>query len=203
MATLHGVLEQARDLGFLGPGPVDGHIEHGAGFVQAVGEVHPKRVVDLGSGGGVPGLVVALAWPGATVYLLDSSQRRTLFLAQAACALGLADRVVVAQARAEEAGRDPQWRGRADVVVARSFGPPGVTAECAAPLLAVGGRLIVSEPPDGGADRWPAEGLNKLGMRPAGRFEQAFSRFQVLGQEHPCPMTFPRRVGVPAKRPLF
>lgn len=197
------VLDEARELGFLGPGPVAGHIEHAAGFVQAAGDEHPGRVVDLGSGGGVPGLVVAGSWPGAVLYLLDSNERRVLFLARAVAALGLADRVIVGHARAEDAGRDPAWRGRADVVLARSFGPPAVTAECAAPLLAVGGRLIVSEPPDETADRWPELPLARLGLRAVGRFEQAFSRFQVLRQEERCPEAYPRRVGVPAKRPLF
>lgn len=203
MATLEAVLEQARDLGFLGPGPVAGHIEHAAGFVQAVGSEIPKRVVDLGSGGGVPGLVVANAWPEAMVYLLDSNERRAVFLAGAAARLGLEPRVLVGHARAEDAGRDPVWRSQADIVLARSFGPPGVTAECAAPLLAVGGRLIVSEPPEGPGDRWPEGPLATLGLRPAGRFEQAFSRFQVLRQERACPEEYPRRAGVPAKRPLF
>lgn len=203
MATLHGVLAEARDQGFLGPGPVDGHIEHAAGFLQAVGEPAPSRVVDLGSGGGIPGLALALAWPSAAVCLLDSSERRTGFLTDAVRRLGLDSRVVVAHTRAEEAGRDPRWRGRADLVVARSFGPPAVTAECAAPLLEVGGRLVVSEPPEGGGGRWPAEPLATLGLRPTGRFEQAFCRFQVLRQEEACPETFPRRVGSPAKRPLF
>jgi len=203
MADLESVLEEARDLGFLGPGPVVGHIEHAAGFVRAVGTTHPTRVVDLGSGGGVPGLVVALAWPTATICLLDSNERRSLFLARAAGVLGLADRVVVGHARAEEAGRDPAWRARADVVLARSFGPPAVTAECGAPLLAESGRLIVSEPPEGSGDRWPVEPLARLGMRPVGRLEQAFSRFEVLRQERLCPDEYPRRVGVPAKRPLF
>lgn len=201
-AALEDVLEEARELGFLGPGPVAGHIEHAAGFVRAVGEPHPCRVVDLGSGGGLPGLVVASAWPGAVIVLLDSNERRTLFLARAVSALGLDRQVTVAQARAEDAGRDPMWRGRADMVVARSFGPPAVTAECAAPLLEVGGRLVVSEPPEAG-ERWPAGPLRQLGLRPAGRLEQAFSRFQVLRQEELCPDRFPRRVGVPAKRPLF
>ena len=203
MATLQEVLKEARDLGFLGPGPVDGHIEHAAGFIQAVGTPHPQRVVDLGSGGGIPGFVVALAWPDAAIYLLDSSERRTLFLAEAARALGLSNRVVVGHARAEEAGRDPQWRGQADLVVARSFGPPAVTAECAAPLLCIGGRLVVSEPPTEPGDRWPADALAALGMRPVSRFLQAFSRFQILRQEHACPEAYPRRVGIPAKRPLF
>lgn len=202
MATLEEVLEEAKDLGFLGPGPVAGHIEHAAGFLQAVGDPHPQRVVDLGSGGGVPGLVLALAWPQAHVRLLDASERRTLFLARAAGWLELSARVTVAHARAEEAGRDPGWRSAADLVVARSFGPPAVTAECAAPLLSVGGRLVVSEPPDG-EDRWPEDALQGLGLRPVARLEQAFSRFQVLRQETPCPDRYPRRTGVPAKRPLF
>lgn len=197
------VLEEARDLGFLGPGPVAGHIEHAAGFVQAVGDDHPTRVVDLGSGGGIPGLVVAEAWPDATIYLLDGNERRAVFLVRAALSLGLSNRVVVGHARAENAGRDPAWRARADVVLARSFGPPSVTAECAAPLLQADGRLIVSEPPQEPGDRWPEAPLAQLGLRPVGRIEQSFSRFQVLKQEHLCPAAYPRRVGVPAKRPLF
>ncbi|MGI8685353.1 MAG: 16S rRNA (guanine(527)-N(7))-methyltransferase RsmG [Acidimicrobiales bacterium] len=203
MADLETVLEEARELGFLGPGPVAGHIEHAAGFVQAVGAEHPTRVVDLGSGGGVPGLVVAGAWPEATICLLDSNERRALFLARAAELLGMSERVIVGHARAEDAGRDGAWRGRADLVLARSFGPPAVTAECAAPLLRVQGRLIVSEPPGEPAGRWPDERLALLGLRPAGRFEQAFSRFQVLRQDALCPDAYPRRVGMPAKRPLF
>jgi len=146
---------------------------------------------------------VAAAWPDAVLYLLESNERRAFFLAEAADELGLADRVVVGHARAEEAGHDPEWRGRADVVLARSFGPPPVTAECAAPLLAVGGRLVVSEPPGDPTDRWPEGPLAQLGLRPVSRFEQAFSRFQILRQEEACPPTYPRRVGVPAKRPLF
>lgn len=202
-APLEAVLEEARALGFLGPGPVAGHIEHAAGFVRAVGCPSPTHVVDLGSGGGVPGLVVAGAWPDATIRLLDSNERRAMFLAQAAAALGLSGRVIVGHARAEDAGRDPAWRAQADVVLARSFGPPAVTAECAAPLLALHGRLVVSEPPGGGGERWPVAPLAELGLRPAGRFEQSFSRFQVLRQDQLCPPAYPRRVGIPAKRPLF
>ena len=200
---LEAVLEEARTLGFLGPGPVEGHIEHAKGFLQAVGSEMPSRVIDLGSGAGLPGLVLALAWPSVPIVLLDSSERRTLFLAQATIDLGVASHVVVARARAEEAGRDPDWRARANLVVARSFGAPAVTAECAAPLLEEGGRLIVSEPPEEGGSRWPASGLEPLGLRPAGRFEQAFCRFQVLRQETLCPEEFPRRAGIPEKRPLF
>ena len=197
------VLEEARQLGFLGPGAVEGHIEHSLGFVQAAGHERPRRVLDLGTGGGVPGLVLAEAWPEVSMVLLDSSERRTTFLARAVEDLELANRVRVHRARAEDAGRDLAWRGWADLVVARSFGPPAVTAECAAPLLGVRGRLIVSEPPESDGERWPEAGLALLGLRASGRLEQAFSRFQILRQERPCPETFPRRTGMPEKRPLF
>jgi 16S rRNA (guanine527-N7)-methyltransferase len=76
-----------------------------------------------------------------------------------------------------------------------------VTAECAAPLLAVGGLLVVSEPPDG--RRWPASALEPLGMAVEGMVRGAAGTFQRLRQVTPCPDRYPRRVGIPAKRPLF
>jgi len=92
------------------------------------------------------------------------------------------------------------------VVTARSFGPPAVVAECAAPLLRTGGWLVVSEPPDQSdeeaARRWPAEPLAQLGLRPGERLQAAFD-YRVLSQAEPCPERFPRRNGVPARRPLF
>lgn len=197
-------LDRSRDLGFLGPGPVDGHVAHALGFAAVVG-APPACVLDLGSGGGVPGLVLAEQWPTTRFVLLDSSERRTLFLADAVEDLGWADRVRVVRARAEAAGRDPGLRGAFDVVVSRSFGPPPVTAECAAPLLRLGGRLVVSEPPDADAAerRWPEEGLRTLGMARGHRVEAAGAGFVVLEQVMSCGDRYPRREGVPSKRPLW
>jgi 16S rRNA (guanine527-N7)-methyltransferase len=109
----------------------------------------------------------------------------------------LTDRTTVVQGRAEEHGRDPGLRGSFDLVTARSFGPPASTAECAAPFLAVGGRLLVSEPPMG-PPRWPVE-VAQLGLRVGERV----GGIQVLEQVALCPDRFPRRTGVPLKRPLF
>ena len=194
------LLEEAKELGFLGPGPVGEHVEHALGFARAWGGPPPGRFVDLGSGGGVPGLVLAAAWSGTSAVLLDASERRTAFLERAAQRLG-PGRIVVHRARAEEAGRDRTLRGSADLVTARAFGPPAVTAECAAPFLVVGGRAIVSEPPDA-APRWAADELAQLGMALV-RVVWAPAGYAVLDQRAPCPDRFPRRVGVPAKRPLF
>lgn len=194
-------LERSRELGFLGPGPVDAHVGHALGFAEVVGSA-PAAVVDLGSGGGVPGLVLASVWPEATFVLLDAAERRTAFLHEAVEALGWAHRVSVVRARAEAAGRDPKLRGRFPVVVSRSFGPPPVTAECAAPLLAVGGRLVVSEPPevDTAEARWG--GAGQVGLELVER-RQAGAGYAVLRQARPCPDRFPRREGVPGKRPLW
>ena len=192
-------LDRARELGFLGPGPVDGHIEHAAGFVVALEGV-AGVVVDLGSGGGIPGLVVAVERPDLEVVLVDAMAKRCRFLRSAVAALGLEDRVRIVEGRAEEVGRGA-LRSSASAVVARSFGPPAATAECAAPLLRVGGWLVVSEPPEGPM-RWPEAGVAQLGLRLAARTD-AGPRLQVLEKVAPCPERFPRRIGVPGKRPLF
>jgi 16S rRNA (guanine527-N7)-methyltransferase len=116
--------------------------------------------------------------------------------------LGVGERVEVREERAEDTGRS-SVRGSRDLVVARSFGPPAVVAECAAPLLRVGGRLVVSEPPEGELARWPQAGLRPLGLDPAGPIRASGARFQILHQQTACPDRFPRRIGIPAKRPLF
>ena len=194
------VLERARRLGVLGPGPVLDHVAHAEGFVASLGGLAAgSLVIDLGSGGGVPGLVIAEARPDLQIVLLDSLERRVALLAEAVVALQWQGRVRAELARAEETGRSPDWRGQADAVTARSFGPPATVSECAAPLLRQGGLLIVSEPPEE-TDRWPAEGLALLGLTDEGTPVPGMRR---LLQTHLCPEAYPRRVGLPAKRPLF
>ena len=194
------VLERARRLGVLGPGPVDEHVIHARGFVSALADLPDGSiVVDLGSGGGVPGLVIGAKLPKLRLVLLDSLERRVALLEEAVITLGWTDRAEALLARAEDVGRQEQWRGSVDAVTARSFGPPATVAECASPLLRVGGLLIVSEPPDS-PDRWPTEGLARFGLVDT---NSEIPGMRVLRQDSPCPEEFPRRVGVPAKRPLF
>ena len=202
------VLEEARRRGFLGPGPVQAHLDHAAGYAAALaadagGGWSPARAADLGSGAGLPGLPLALQLVGTEWTLVEASVRRAAFLRAVVDDLGLGDRVVVVEERAEVVGRAPEYRGRLDLVVARSFGPPAVLAECAAPLLRAGGRAVVSEPPGGDPARWPADGLALLGMVPGTAAQVGGTAYQVLRQERLCPERWPRRVGVPAKRPLF
>lgn len=198
--ALREVLERARRLGVLGPGPIDDHLVHAQGFVAALADVPAgTRVIDLGSGGGLPGLVIGEARPDLPLVLLDSLERRCALLREAVVHLGWTDRCEVVEGRAEEVGRDPEWRAASGAVTARSFGPPATLAECAAPLLVEGGLLVVSEPP-GAPERWPSEGLVRLGLVDEGVGAGGIRR---LRQVAACPAEFPRRVGLPAKRPLF
>jgi len=115
--------------------------------------------------------------------------------------------VDVVEARAEEAARRPELREAFAGVVARSFGPPAVTAECAVGFLRLGARLVVSEPPDTGASpssssRWPPDGLAVLGLGPAvrgGEPEASFVTVEKIRSDD----RWPRRVGLSAKRPQW
>jgi 16S rRNA (guanine527-N7)-methyltransferase len=184
---------------------VEAHIGHSLGFAEAWARSGPgdppERSADLGSGGGVPALVLATVWPGTTLHLIESVQRRAGFLRRAVETLNL-EHVDVIQRRAEEVGRDRAFRGAFDLVTARGFGPPAVTVECAAPLLRIGGLLVASEPPEGDPERWPAPRLNVLGLGPARRMS-AGARFAAFRQDAACPPRYPRRPGIPRKRPLF
>jgi SAM-dependent methyltransferase len=164
------------------------------------------RVVDLGSGGGLPGLVVATYRPDLDLVLVEARRRACRFLREAVVTLDLT-RVTVIEARAEEAARRADLREAFDAVVARSFGPPAVTAECAVGFLRPGGRLVVSEPPgdeapEGAATRWPVPGLEELGLAPPVAGGGPAASFVVL-EKTKSDDRWPRRVGVPAKRPVW
>jgi 16S rRNA (guanine527-N7)-methyltransferase len=195
-------LERARDLGFLGPGPVGPHLHHAELLLTVLVELgapsDPLRALDLGSGGGLPGLVLAHRWPRSHWVLLDANERRTAFLGEAVAALGMTGRVEVRRERAERAGRDPNLREGVDLVTARSFGPPAVTAECGAPFLVEGGLLAVSEPPTPDPERWPADHLASLGLILVTRGSWA-----LLRRVGPLSDRIPRRDGVPARRPWW
>ena len=203
--TLEAVLGRAQDLGFLGPGPVERHVQHAEGLLTTLGSF--DRFLDLGSGAGVPGLILALRRPTATAVLLDAGTRRCEFLDSAVVALRLEDRVAVVCGRAEDLARDPALRGRFPLVVARGFGPPPVVAECGVGFLAPHGRLVVTEPPtrDGAGleARWPVEGVARLGFEAPHAQRSGEVGSVELELQASVSDQWPRRSGIPAKRPLW
>ena len=129
--------------------------------------------------------------------------KRANFLIEALDLIGAPPNGEVIVGRVEEIARDPELVEAFDLVTARSFGPPSVTAECAAQFLKIGGALIVSEPPDDSViDRWIPSGLQKLGLVSKGRIRHA-AAYQVLVKTARTPLEYPRSVGTPRKRPLF
>ena len=158
------VLEQARRHGHLGPGPVVDQLEQARRFGRHVRRPY-AIAVDLGAGGGIPGLVLATDDGPARWLLVDRRSARVDDLVRAIGRLGLGERVSARAIDAVDLGRDPAWRGHVDLVTARSLGAPPEVAELSAPLLRVGGQLLVSEPPGAGGDRWPSEGLRRVGLQ--------------------------------------
>lgn len=198
------VMSRSLELGFLGNADIEAQVDHARGFARVINGIPDGSVVaDLGAGGGLPGLVLACEWQGARFSLIESSQRRARFLEEAVEQLGLRERASVVQTRAEDAARAGGMRAGFDLVVARSFGTPAVTVECGSPLLRVGGRMVVSDPPGGSGDqRWPESAVAALGLGICPPTPDRYS-YRVLLRKLPCPDRFPRRVGVPSKRPLF
>jgi hypothetical protein len=119
----------------------------GAGLLGVPNVIRGPWVVDVGSGAGLPGLVVAIAHEAPAVVLVESRRKAVQFVRVALRALELEERCMVVAARAEQLGRMPRWRERCTVVTARAVARPAVVAELIAGLLAPGGMAIVSEPP--------------------------------------------------------
>jgi 16S rRNA (guanine527-N7)-methyltransferase len=198
-------LEESRARGFLGPQAIEPQISHAEGFAlcwEALKPTPPADLLDLGSGGGLPGLVLLDRWRCHEVFL-DSMGKRSNFLKEALAWPGAPEGGEVIIARAEEAARWPELEEKFDLVTARSFGPPSVTAECAVRFLKVGGVLVVSEPPgDRSSERWSEKGLSLLGLAAQGRSRYG-TAYEVLVKEKPTNHEYPRASGTPKKKPLF
>jgi 16S rRNA (guanine527-N7)-methyltransferase len=160
----------------------------------------------VGSGGGLPGLALGLARPGLRLSLIESNQRKAAFLTHACAQLGLESAQVLCL-RAEEAGRRPDLRESFDVATARALAAMPVLAELCLPLVRVGGRLLAMK---AGADKEVAEAesvIELLGgrvveLRAAPTAARSRGQIVVIAKERPTPDAFPRRPGIPKRRPL-
>jgi 16S rRNA (guanine527-N7)-methyltransferase len=168
-----------------------------------LGEV--EKVVDVGSGGGLPGLPLKIALPSLRMTLVEADQAKAAFLVRACAALGLQDVEVVAR-RAEDVGRDPLYRDSFDVAVARALAPMPVLVELCLPLVRVGGRLLAqkTEGEDmAGANRAiDALGGSLNGVVAAPSAARRAGTVVIVDKVRPTPPAYPRRSGVPSRKPL-
>jgi 16S rRNA (guanine527-N7)-methyltransferase len=165
------------------------------------------QLADVGSGGGLPGLVLALSLPGAVVTCVESVAKKCAYIEHAAAALGLAN-VRVCCERAEDHARSG-GRDAYDVVVSRAVGPLAVVAEYSLPLVRVGGTMVAMKGLISDQER--THGLVALGILGANGMEMIrldpFSGSRermacVAMKLHATPSAYPRRAGIPLKRPL-
>jgi 16S rRNA (guanine527-N7)-methyltransferase len=169
----------------------------------------PLQMIDVGTGGGFPGLAVAIALPTAQLTLVDSVGRKVEAVRAMATALGLADRVHLRCERIELTGQRADCRGRFHLAMARAVAKAPVVAEYLVPLLQAGGQALLYRGQWAAADTAELErALGPLKARiasldawelPAQRGIRHALWLQPSGT---CPPSYPRPVGVPAKQPL-
>jgi 16S rRNA (guanine527-N7)-methyltransferase len=164
-----------------------------------------RTVVDVGSGAGLPGLPLKIVRPDLQVTLVESDQDKAAFLVHACATLDLAGVEVVAR-RAEEVGHDPRFREAFDVAAARALAPLPVLAELCLPLVRVGGRLLAqkTQSEDVAAATAAIEVLGGAmkAVHPSPSLARSAGTVVVIEKVRPTPAAYPRRPGVPARKPL-
>ena len=202
----HEVLRSAQDLGLLGPGPVEDQRRHAEAFCRLVAAGLPTdapHFLDLGSGAGLPGLVLAVLLPRSTGTLLDSQQRRGRFLEEAVHTLGMTDRLEVVTARAEDAARDPAHRAPVRPRRRPQLRLPRRHRRVRRPPPPAPGHLAVSEPPEEAPGRWDEAQLRELGLAPAHRWPAPKEPAppSSSAQRTPSAEKWPRKARNPPKTP--
>lgn len=184
-------------------GDAAGLVEDSLALLDLVGAA--QRLVDVGSGGGLPGLPLKISHPELEVTLVESDQGKAAFLVQTAARLQLRG-VVVVNRPAEEVGQDPRYRETFDVAVARALAPMPVLVELCLPLVRVGGRLLAqkTDREDVDAARLAIEMLGgSLGsVQQAPTAARTRGTVVVVDKVGPTPAAYPRRPGVPRRKPL-
>ncbi len=173
------------------------------------GKGAPLRCIDVGSGAGFPGLPLKIYCPRMHMVLLEATGKKVDFLVHVAARLGLSD-VLALKGRAEEVAHDPAHREQYDLAVARAVAELSVLAEYTLPFCALGGLVIAQKGASAQEEAQAAEyAISLLG----GRMQQVIP-VELLGLAEPrylvviekvarTPAQYPRRPGMPAKRPLM
>ena len=176
--------------------------------VLAWGPNPPRRLIDVGTGAGFPGVPLKILYPGMRLTLVESVGKKAMFCEHIVRLLGL-EGVEVIQARAEQVGCTPEHREHHDWAVARAVAHMNVLSEYLLPLVRVGGTMLAQKGESGPAETQAAEKAIKL---LGGKLRQVIpvnlpgvvdDRFLILiDKSAATPPKYPRKPGLPVKRPL-
>ena len=172
---------------------------------QALALIKPNaRVIDVGTGAGFPGVPVLILRPELKMTLLDSLNKRLIFLAEVLKELGLEAELL--HARAEDAGRTAACRGQYDIALSRAVAPLPVLTELTLPLLKQGGRAICYKGPaaqeEVAASKRALTLLNGKAEILSADAPWGERRLVIIEKTGPTPKTYPRKAGTPSKSPL-
>ena len=170
--------------------------------------VGARTAIDVGSGAGFPGIPLAIALPQVHFVLLDALDKRVKFLQSAVDALGLNAEAV--HLRAEDAARRPEFREQFDIALARAVAPLNVLAEYLLPFVRTGGQMLALKGPDAENELTQAGAAIALLGGGTGYIEPVSipgrdwsHRLVAVEKQSPTPEKYPRRAGMPEKKPLI
>lgn len=171
-------------------------------------ETGEVKLIDIGTGAGLPGIPLAIARPDIKVTLIEATGKKIVFLQSVIDALELSNTTAV-QERAENVGQDSAHRGKYDVAVSRAVGPMPVVLEYSLPLLKIGGRMLAMKGPKAETElESSGDAILKLGGGEVEVFDaypESFDNELVIVsviKEDATPRDYPRLPGLPKKFPL-
>ncbi len=167
-----------------------------------------KKIIDIGTGGGLPGILLAIFLPESEIYLLDKSKKKTIFLRETTEALELKNTIIITD-RAEELSRKAGFREKFDIVIARAVARFSILLELSVPFCNIHGKIIFYKSKKVFEEiKEHSETISKLG----GEFKklydvevpdlERFRTFLILNKVKRTPLKYPRNFALIKKKPL-
>jgi len=179
------------------------HILDSLTLLGPLASADARTVADVGSGGGLPGIPLAICMPETTFTLIEATGKKANFLREVIAALNITNAIVV-QERAETLGQDHhEFREKFDAVIARAVGPMRVLLELTVPLVRVGGVVLAVKGQKAEAELAEAKpALHKLHSSHVQTIPTPTGRIVVVEKQRTTPRLYPRNPGEPKRRPL-